>query len=89
MSQSNERPPFQATHLLVSRTRQIPVQLVPTAQGTNLVTEEEWNKGAQPAFSFHPKRGFFCLDVQVLGFSLQPLSFGLERAEEQRKSVSA
>ncbi len=65
---------FQPTHYLVSRTRHIPVQLLTTPQGAQLLTEVEWQQGLSPAFSMHPKRGFFCHDIQVIGFRLEPIA---------------
>lgn len=64
---------FQPTHLLVSRSRQTPVQLVPAANGFKILTETEWQRGSEPAFEMRPKQGFFCQGVSVVGFSLQPL----------------
>jgi hypothetical protein len=65
---------FQPTHYLVSRTRHIPVQLLTTPQGAQLLTEIEWQQGLPAAFSMHPKRGFFCHDIQVIGFRLEPIA---------------
>lgn len=69
---------FNPTHLLVSRTRQVPVQLVKQQQSLQLVTEAEWQNGDEPAFEFQPKRGFFCKGIQIVGYSLQPIAAGLE-----------
>ena len=64
---------FNPTHLLVSRSKQTPVQLVRSSRGFALVTETEWRQRSQPVFELHPKRGFFCKGVQVVGYSLLPL----------------
>ena len=64
---------FNPTHLLVSRSKQTPVQLVRSSRGFALVTETEWRRHCQPTFELHPKRGIFCKGVQVVGYSLQPL----------------
>jgi hypothetical protein len=64
---------FQPTHLLVSRTRQVPVQLIKQQQSLQLLTEPEWQSGAEPAFEFHTKRGFFCKGIAIVGYSLQPI----------------
>ncbi len=64
---------FRPTHLLVSRSRSTPVQLVSSPKGFFLVTEPEWQQQRQPAFEMHPQRGFFCQGIPVLGYSLQPL----------------
>ena len=65
---------FQATHLLVSRTRKTPVMLVPNKQGMSIFTEPEWQQGVtESAFEFRPKQGFFCKRVSITGYSLQPI----------------
>ncbi|MGK7875551.1 MAG: hypothetical protein AB4426_20305 [Xenococcaceae cyanobacterium] len=64
---------FKPTHLLVSRSRQTPVQLVQSPKGFLLVTEPEWQQNRRPAFEMHLKRGFFCRGIPVVGYSLQPL----------------
>lgn len=64
---------FQPTHCLVSRTRQVAVQLITTPQGAELLTETEWQQSLPAAFLMHPKRGFFCHGVQVIGFRLEPM----------------
>lgn len=64
---------FQPTHLLVSRTRQVPVQLIKQQQFLQLLTESEWQNGTEPAFEFHTKRGFFCKGIAIVGYSLQPI----------------
>ncbi len=65
---------FQPTHLLVSRSRQTPVQLVPAEQGFKILTETEWQRNSEPAFEMRPKQGFFCQGIPVIGYSLQPIS---------------
>jgi hypothetical protein len=64
---------FQPTHLLVSRSRRTPVQLVPSEKGFKVLTEQEWQQGSEPAFEMRPKQGFFCQGFSVLGYSLQPI----------------
>jgi hypothetical protein len=64
---------FQPTHLLVSRTRQTPVQLIPSEQGFKIITEPEWQRGSEPAFEIRSKQGFFCQGISVVGYSLQPI----------------
>ncbi len=61
------------THLLVSRSRSTPVQLVPSTQGFFLLTESEWQWKSNPAFEMRSQRGFFCQGVPVLGYTVQPL----------------
>lgn len=65
---------FKPTHVLISRSRQVPVQLMQSSQGVFLMTEQESDTEQEPAFMLHPKRGFFCRGVQVLGYSLQPIN---------------
>ncbi len=79
---------FQPTHHLVSKTRRIPVQLITNPQGASLLTEDEWRKGSPAAFSIHPKRGFFCHDIQVLGFSLEPIAPADKQATEASPSAN-
>lgn len=64
---------FQPTHMLVSRSRQTPVQVIPAEQGCKLLTEIEWQRGTEPAFEMRPKQGFFCQGIPVIGYSLQPI----------------
>lgn len=64
---------FKPTHLLVSRSKQTPVQLVPSPKGLFIATESDWQQHRQPSFEMHPRRGFFCQGIPVLGYSLQPI----------------
>lgn len=64
---------FQPTHLLVSRTRQTPVQLIAAEHGFKIITEPEWQRGSEPAFEIRSKQGFFCQGIPVVGYSLQPI----------------
>ncbi len=65
---------FQPTHLLITRSRQTPVQLIPTAHGMQVLTEAEWHQGRSAAFELRPRQGFFCRGVPVVGYSLQPIA---------------
>lgn len=65
---------FQPTHLLITRSRQTPVQLIPTTQGMQVLTEVEWQQGRSAAFELRPRQGFFCRGVPVVGYSLQPIA---------------
>lgn len=69
----SEPTPFQPTHYLVSKTRKVPVQLLPMVKGMKLQTELEFQKQIEPAFEIQPKRGFFCVGIPVLGYSLEPM----------------
>jgi hypothetical protein len=65
---------FTPTHVLISRTKETPVQLVAGPKGYGLYTETEFNQGTKPAFEVRPKLGFYCLGQQVVGFHLRPLN---------------
>jgi hypothetical protein len=80
---------FQPTHLLISRSRPTPVQLVKSPQGFFLVTEPEWQQHRQPAFEMLPQRGFFCQGIPVLGYSLQPLDIQLSLTASASAVTSA
>ncbi|MGB3310252.1 MAG: hypothetical protein WBG32_04635 [Nodosilinea sp.] len=64
---------FTPTHVLISRTKETPVQLVAGPKGYWLYTEAEAQKGTKPAFEVRPKLGIYCRGQQVVGFHLQPL----------------
>jgi hypothetical protein len=63
---------FSPTHVLISRTRKTPVQLVATRGGYQLYTEADWQRGKAASFELKPKLGLFCQGVQVVGFRLEP-----------------
>lgn len=65
---------FTPTHVLISRTKETPVQLVTGPRGYWLYTEAEAQKGTTPAFEVRPKLGIYCRGQQVVGFHLQPLT---------------
>ncbi len=79
---------FQPTHLLVSRSRQTPVQLVAAEHGFKIVTEIEFQADREPAFEIRSKQGFFCQGIPVVGYSLQPISVELEASRESVDSAS-
>ncbi|PZO44414.1 MAG: hypothetical protein DCF21_12995 [Leptolyngbya sp.] len=64
---------FTPTHVLISRTKETPVQLVAGPKGYWLYTEAEAQKTTAPAFEVRPKLGVYCRGQQVVGFRLQPL----------------
>ncbi len=80
---------FSPTHLLISRSRQTPVHLLPSRAGFFLVTETEWQQGRQPAFELHSKRGFFCQGIPVIGYSLQPLETQASLSSSIPASISS
>ncbi|WP_448562562.1 hypothetical protein [Trichothermofontia sp.] len=65
---------FQPTHLLITRSRQTPVQLIPSTTGMQVLTEVEWQRGRPAAFELRPRQGFFCRGVPVVGYRLQPIT---------------
>ncbi|NET39948.1 MAG: hypothetical protein F6K19_49690 [Cyanothece sp. SIO1E1] len=66
---------FQPTHMLISRTKQIPVQLAPGPERRFwVVTEQEWQQRRKPAFEMHPKLGFYCQGIKVMGYKLEPVA---------------
>jgi hypothetical protein len=79
---------FRPTHLLVSRSRQTPVQLVASEHGFKILTEPEWQRHLEPAFELRSKQGFFCRGMSVVGYSLQPIALE-EQATTEREAVSA
>jgi hypothetical protein len=78
---------FNPTHLLISRTKETPVQLVAGPKGCWLYTEAEWQRGTTPAFELRPKLGFYCRGQQVVGFRLQP-GTGAAVAQPQAAQVA-
>jgi len=72
---------FNPTHVLVSKAKASPVRLVPSAKGYYVITESEWQSGQEPAFEVHPKLGFFCKGIKVLGYSLEPLNNEVAQSE--------
>jgi len=64
---------FNPTHKLVSRSKEVPVALIPGPDGYLVMTEVEWKERRKPAFSIHPKLGLFCLGVAVVGYDIRPL----------------
>lgn len=79
---------FQPTHILVTRSRQTPVQLVPSEKGFKVLTEPEWQRGSEPAFEMRPKQGFFCQGIPVVGYSLQPIEVTEKTATEMNEANS-
>ncbi len=78
---------FRPTHLLVSRSRSTPVQLVQNTQGFFLVNESEWQQQQKPAFEMRSNRGFFCQGIPVLGYTLQPLDTQMNLTKPASASV--
>ncbi len=79
---------FNPTHVLVSRTKETPVQLVAGPQGYWLYTEGEAQRDTPPAFEMRPKLGFYCRGQQVVGFRLQPLQAKTVMAEPNTAHVT-
>lgn len=78
---------FCPTHVLVSRSRQTPVQLVASEKGFKVITELEWQRGSEPAFEMRPKQGFFCQGISVVGYSLQPIAVGESQSAERQEAT--
>ena len=80
---------FTPTHLLVSRSRQTPVQLISNETGFKILTESEFERGSQPAFEIRPRQGFFCQGIPVVGFALEPIAMDTATASENAASDEA
>ena len=72
---------FSPTHLLISRSKTTPVQLVAARGCYQLYTEADWQQGKTPSFELKPKQGIFCRGVQVVGFQLQPMDADASTSE--------
>ncbi|MFE4106185.1 hypothetical protein [Almyronema epifaneia] len=79
---------FTPTHTLVSRSRRLPVRLARGNQRFLIFTEQEWIQKQQPAFEMHPKLGFFCKGVQVLGYQLEPCEAQQQAGEAVTSSAN-
>lgn len=79
---------FNPTHVLVSRARKTPVQLVPNANGFDILTEMEWQKNRKPAFEMRPKQGIFCQGTSVVGYHLEPIAAKAESQAEIKNTES-
>jgi hypothetical protein len=64
---------FTPTHLLVTRSKKTPVQLIPYEQGFKVLTEIEFQRGSEPLFELRNKLGFFCQGIAVVGYALEPM----------------
>ncbi len=80
--------PFTPTHYLVSRAKKTPVQLIPSKQGFQIMTEIDWQKEREPLFEMRAKQGIFCQGVLVVGYSLKAIAPELESpASKETASV--
>jgi hypothetical protein len=64
---------FAPSHLLVTRSKKTPVQLIPSEQGFKILTEIEHDRGTEPIFEMRTKLGFFCQGIAVVGYTLEPI----------------
>jgi hypothetical protein len=64
---------FTPSHLLVTRSKKTPVQLIPSEQGFKILTEIEYDRGTEPIFEMRNKLGFFCQGIAVIGYTLEPI----------------
>jgi hypothetical protein len=80
---------FSPTHILISRTKETPVQLMATRGGYKLYTEVDLQQGREASFELKPKQGIFCQGIPVVGFQLAPMPAEAEataRTEASRVS---
>lgn len=80
---------FSPTHLLVSRSRKTPVQMIAHTAGFQLLTEPEWQQGREPAFELRPKQGVFCKGTLVVGYHIEPIADQVLSAQPTSQTVSA
>lgn len=80
---------FQPTHILVSRSKRTPVQLIPAVTGCKLLTEQDWQTKREPMFELRARQGFFCLGIPVVGYSLQPLDISAPANTEGEQATWA
>ncbi|MDJ0705121.1 MAG: hypothetical protein QNJ46_17705, partial [Leptolyngbyaceae cyanobacterium MO_188.B28] len=73
---------FNPTHLLVSRSKQTPVQLVRSSRGFALVTETEWRQRSQPVFELHPNT-----TTRLLGTGQASLAYACDGISKQNDCV--
>jgi hypothetical protein len=79
---------FSPTHVLISRSKRTPVQLVASPKGYQLYTEPEWQSGKSPAFELRSKLGLFCQGIQVVGFHLEPMDAVTTASQSQSATVT-
>ena len=65
---------FNPTHLLISRSRHIPVQLIQGAKGYFLQTKQDWQANREPAFAMSSSLGVYCRGIAVVGYHLEPIA---------------
>lgn len=80
---------FNPTHLLISRSRKMPVQLIPSANGFKILTEPEWQQGKEPAFEIRARQGFFCQGIPVVGYNLQPIQVNAAASTSEGQTACA
>ncbi len=80
---------FCPTHMLVSRSRRTPVQLVANGQGFHLLSEVEAQQNREPAFEIRPKLGIYCKGIPVVGYRLEPLAVAVPRSSSETASTEA
>jgi hypothetical protein len=80
---------FNPTHVLVSRSRKTPVQLLASPQGFKILTEPEWQRNSDPAFEMRSKQGFFCQGIPVIGYSLEPIDIDAVSTSSEGRTVTS
>jgi hypothetical protein len=71
---------FSPSHLLVTRSKKTPVQLIPSELGFKILTAIEYERGTEPIFEMRTKLGFFCQGIAVVGYALEPIETAPEKA---------
>jgi hypothetical protein len=80
---------FSPTHLLISRTKETPVQIAAARGGYKLYTEVDIQQGREASFELKPKQGIFCQGVPVVGFQLAPMAANAEATAPVEASGAA
>jgi len=80
---------FCPTHMLVSRSRRTPVQLMASPNGFYLVSELEIPQKREPSFEIRPKLGIFCKGIPLVGYRLEPLAVEVSCFSQSSPSVSS
>ncbi|MEO0826506.1 MAG: hypothetical protein AAFW84_28875 [Cyanobacteria bacterium J06635_15] len=76
---------FNPTHILISRSRKVPVMLKSGRECLLIFTQQEWEQQRTPAFNVHPKLGIYCQGISVIGYRLEPI----QRSPMEPESSSA
>lgn len=80
---------FSPTHVLISRTKETPVQITAARGSYKLYTEADIQQGREASFELKPKQGIFCQGVPVVGFQLAPIAANAKTAAPAKASGAA